>query len=226
MGLELYAKVESLLGFDNERKRLYEIYLNKLKLLGLSDILDIGCGSGAFMELAAKEGIESDGIDLSTEMVKMAKSRGLSCEVRDICGVEKKYEGAVALFDVLNYVPPKDVKRFLRCVRNTIEPGGFFLCDINTLYGFEEVAQGALWIEKGDEFVAVEAEFDKKRLDTKIVYFHKDPKGCYIKENDTITQYYHDINELKIEGFEIVDLDFVALFSQEPDKALITYKRV
>jgi SAM-dependent methyltransferase len=222
MGLDLYAKVEHLLGFFEQRRELYEIFLQKLEELGVNRVLDIGCGSGAFLELAKKRGFEVRGVDLSEEMVQRARAKGLDCRRVDICEMQGKYEAAVAVFDVLNYLPRP--RLFLECVKELLEEGGYFLADINTLRGFEEVAQGALWVDKGDEFAAVEAEFSDGKLKTDMIYFYK-ASGCFQKESGAIVQYYHDIEELKIEGLQIVDIDLISLFSDFADKALILYRK-
>ena len=222
MGLDLYAKVEHLLGFEEQRAELYEIFLQKLEELGVKRVLDIGCGSGSFMELAKKRGFVIEGVDLSAEMVKRARAKGLECHCRDICKMQGAYEAAVAVFDVLNYLP--EPKPFLECVKELLKEGGYFLADINTLRGFEEVAQGSLWIDEEDEFAAVDAEFEDGKLKTDIIYFYES-NGCFRKERGTIVQYYHDIEELKIEGLKIVDIDLISLFSDFADKALILYQK-
>jgi len=225
MGLELYGEIEALLGFEKERELLYKLFLEKLKSLGIKEILDLGCGSGRFMELAQDAGFSVEGVDLSQEMVKRAKQKGLKASCQDVCSLTKKYEAVVAIFDVINYIPLPKLQNFYRCIANVLKEGGYFLCDINTLYGFEEVAQGALWIDKEERFVAIEADFDGKELKTKMVSFLKS-KNCYQKQKDTITQYYHDIKELKFPFLELIDIDFVTLFGENPDKAILVYKEV
>ncbi len=222
MGLDLYAKVEPLLGFEEQKEELYGIFLNKLEELGVQKVLDIGCGSGRFMELAKSRGFAIEGVDLSQEMVVRAKAKGLECECVDICNISGVYEAAVAVFDVLNYL--QEPKPFLECVKNLLKPGGYFVADINTYRGFAEVAQGALWIDQGDQFVAVEGEFEDRHLKTDIIYFYI-KEGCYYKEQGSILQYYHEVDDLKIEGMEIVDIDLISLFGDFADKALITYKK-
>ena len=225
MGLELYAKVEPLLGFEEQKSYLYELFLQKLSALGVKKCLDVGCGSGLFMQQAQKRGIECIGIDLSKEMVKKARSLGLRAYRRDLCEIDEKFEAVTAIFDVINYLDKKSLQRFFGCVKRVLEPHGYFLCDMNTLYGFQEVAQGALIIDKEREFVAIDAEFEDNKLITKIDYFYQIDAKCYKKEQDTIIQYYHNIEELKGLGLELVDMDFVALYGDEVDKVIMTWKR-
>jgi 2-polyprenyl-3-methyl-5-hydroxy-6-metoxy-1,4-benzoquinol methylase/predicted O-methyltransferase YrrM len=48
-----------------------------------TDVLDIGCGRGEFLELAKKKGIKARGIDIEEDMISFCKSRGLDVELKD-----------------------------------------------------------------------------------------------------------------------------------------------
>lgn len=224
MGLDLYARIEPLLGFEEEKRHLYTIFLDKLEALGVHKVLDIGCGSGAFMELAKKRGFAIKGIDISCVMVERARAKGLEVECIDVCDVKEHFEAAVAIFDVINYMDSTTLARFFGCVREVLEDGGYFVCDMNTLYGFEEVAQGTLVVEREDACVAIEAEFVDMKLHTKILHFYEDG-GCYRKEKDSIIQFYHDVADLKRLGLGLVDIDLVSLFGEEADKALLVWQK-
>ena len=75
-GLDLYAKVEHLFDFEEVMQFLWGKYIEELKKLNVQKILDIGCGSGGFMEMAQKEEFEIVGIDISEQMVKNGKQKG------------------------------------------------------------------------------------------------------------------------------------------------------
>ena len=224
MGLELYGQIEPLLGFEEQRERLYDIFLEKLQFLGVQSFLDVGCGSGDFMQKAQRLGLECEGIDLSYQMIQRAKSKGLEAKCQNLCEVHKEYEAITAVFDVINYMDKKELKRFFECVKKALQQGGYFLCDINTLYGFEEIAPGAMIIDKEDTFVAIEAEYEEGRLVTDITaFFGQD--GCFSKKKDRIVQYYHEIEFLKRLGLTLVDIDFVSLYGDQVDKALLTFQK-
>lgn len=226
MGLELYAKVEPLLGFDEQKHYLHHLFVQKLTALGVKTCLDVGCGSGEFMALAAKQGIQCIGIDLSAAMVQRAKALGFEVYRSDLCDIDGVFDAVTAVFDVINYLDKESLRSFFACAKRVLRNGGYFLCDMNTLYGFEEVAQGALIVDRGSEFVAVDAEFGDNILRTKINYFIMQKDGCYKREEDEIIQYYHDIEYLKNLGLELEDLDFVSLYGDEVDKVIMTFKRV
>ncbi len=224
MGLELYGQIEPLLGFEKQKEQLYDIFLEKLRFLGVRSFLDVGCGSGTFMQKAKKLGLECEGIDLSLQMVERAKSKGLQANCQDICQVRKEYEAITAVFDVINYMDKKDLARFFGCIKKALKEGGYFLCDMNTLYGFEEVAPGAMIVDKEDIFVAIEAEYEEGELVTDITAFFAQ-NGCFTKKKDRIVQYYHEIDFLKSLGLRLVDIDFISLYSDEVDKALLTFQK-
>ncbi|SMC09371.1 class I SAM-dependent DNA methyltransferase [Nitratiruptor tergarcus] len=223
MGLDLYGKIEPLLGFEEEKQKLYEVFLDKLSELGIKNFLDIGCGSGAFMQLAKNAGFEPEGIDVSRVMVERAKKAGLQVYHGDICQLDRKYEAATAVFDVINYLDKEELAKFFVCVKNLLKKGGYFICDMNTLYGFEEIAQGSLIIDNDEQFVAIDAEFADNRLITKIYLFEK-RDSCYKKEAEEIVQYYHEMGFLKKLGLELIDIDFISLYGEEADKVLMTWK--
>lgn len=226
MGLELYAKIEPYLGFEEQKHLLYDIFLQKLKSLNIKTCLDVGCGSGEFLLMAKEQGLSCMGIDLSYEMIQRAKVLGVEVYNIDLCQITKKFDAVTAIFDVINYLKRNDLEKFFQCVYNVLNENGYFVCDMNTLYGFKEVAQGALILDKNEHFITIDAEFNDNKLTTMINYFFAKGKNCYQKEHDVIIQYYHDIELLKNFGLKLVDLDFIALYGEQADKVIMTWKRM
>ena len=50
---------------------------------GASDVLDLGCGRGEFLDLLRESGISGRGLDLNHEMVEVCRSRGLRVDEGD-----------------------------------------------------------------------------------------------------------------------------------------------
>jgi len=224
VGLELYAKIEPLIPFEDEIDKLYQAYIARLKKQKPASILDVGCGGGKFMLAAIDEGFKDiDGIDLSQEQIKAAKEAGLSAAAIDIKDVTKKYDAVVAVFDVLNYVYYDELKEFLKNIKRVLNPGGKFYADINTLYGFEEVAQGDLLLEGEDIYGSLQATYEDEKLTTNIRIFSKSGE-LYKKEEDTITQYYHSIEYIKkINPFKNLKVDNLVLYGKKADKFILTF---
>ncbi len=78
--LDLYAKIEPLIGFYDEYEILYSSYLQLLYPLGVKSVLDIGCGNGKLLKLLEENDFNSFGIDRSEEMIKRSLSLGVKAE--------------------------------------------------------------------------------------------------------------------------------------------------
>lgn len=78
-----------------------------LDLVTQGPVLDIGCGDGLVLSLLGKKGIESQGIDISSEAVRKCHERGLSAEVFDpskALPFDNNTFETVLLLDVLEHV--------------------------------------------------------------------------------------------------------------------------
>lgn len=220
-GLNLYSKIEQFLDFQAEVEELYDAFLKICEELHVRKVIDIGCGQGNFLLSLEAVEIEAFGTDLSSEQIKVCQEKKLNVSCIDISEVKESFDCATAIFDVLNYMDKQSLEKFVKDTYNLLEKGGYFIFDINTLYGFEEVAQGSLNINLEDKFIAIDAFFEDKKLTTNIVLFSQREGGIYIKEEDFITQYYHEKNAIKKlltkGGFEIKQI--INFHLHDDDKA-------
>jgi SAM-dependent methyltransferase len=222
--LDLYAKVESYIGFDEAYEELYQIYLQKLSNYKIETILDVGCGNGNLL-LHLQKSYKAHGIDISRQMVQIAKTKGVDARCIRLDEVSQKYDALLAVSDVLNYFDKDELKQFLKDVQIRLKDGGIFICDINTLFGFEEVTAGSLSIDKGELFIAIDSEFEDDILETKITLFEKEG-DCFIKEQADIRQYYHKIEEIEsFSSLKLLAVEEVALFSDISDKNILIFKK-
>lgn len=223
--LDLYGRLESMLPFEKEIFGLYNAFLDEIKEKGGKNILDVGCGSGKFAKLLSDNGYSVKAIDLSPVMIEEAKKNHPNSYVQDICDVKEKYQVITAVFDVLNYLDIKSLTRFLSCVANALEEDGYFIADINSLHGFEDVAQGSLVLEKGDSHGSIVSEFDGERLISDLRLFEKEG-GFYRGYKERIVQYYHDEEFFaNLKDLELLEYKKIALFSDEGDKELLVFKK-
>ncbi|KFL33314.1 MULTISPECIES: class I SAM-dependent methyltransferase [unclassified Sulfurospirillum] len=224
--LDLYAKIESLIGFDAQYETLYQTYLRLLKSLHVKRILDVGCGNGRFLVHLKDEQISACGIDRSVAMIERARALGVEASTKELDEWEEaSFECVVAIADVLNYIAPSEINAFLEAVARVLPQNGYFVCDVNTLYGFEGVAEGVMCQEKEDQFLCVDATFENHELVTKIVLFEKEGK-LYRKEEGVITQYFHPLSFFKkLKAFKLCSTKPVTLFGDEPDKTILILQK-
>ena len=223
--LDLYATIEPLIGFDAQYERLYARYLKELKSLHVKEILDIGCGNGTLLVHLKKEGFVAQGIERSPMMVERALAKGVNASLLELDAFEaESFDAILAVADVLNYIPEDELEHFFAQVHRVLKQGGSFLADINTLYGFEAIADGVMVKEEGDCFLSVDAHFEKPLLQTQITLFRKE-KEHYIKEQGSITQYFHPLNRFKkLKHFRLFKTYPMTLFSEhDADKTLLHF---
>lgn len=226
--LDLYAKVEDLLGVKEAAPALYAHYLLFLHTIECDTLLDVGCGSGDFL-IQMQQALQIPhvkGIDLSPHMVTQAREKGVDAEVIALCDMMGKYDVITAVFDMLNYLSPLQLASFLKCVYDHLNVGGFFICDINTLYGFENVAVGSFIVDDDERFVTVDSDFEEGEYSAEFTLFEKE-NGCYRKSQETIQQYYHNLEEIiKASGLNLVQSDEVELYELgESDKLFVVLRK-
>lgn len=216
--LDLYGSIEQYLDFKDEISSLYSQTLDLVLEKTPNKLIDIGCGQGGFCILAQDKGIQTLGVDLSSKQIKLAKQKDINVKCCDIKDIDEKFSCATAIFDVLNYIPKKELENFLQYTYDLLESSGYFIFDINTLFGFEEIAQGTLTIDLEDKFIAIDANFQEDTLYTDITLFRAS-NGLYNKERGTIEQHYHDkktfLKLFKKIGFKLIKIKDVYLHNDE-----------
>ena len=226
--LDLYAKVEDLLGVKEAAPDLYAHYLLALQGIEFDSLLDVGCGSGdsiagiqrAFPQASFR------GIDLSGEMVAHARKLGVEAEQVDLCDDPGRYGVIMAVFDMLNYLGSDALEHFGRCVREHLDEGGVFLCDTNTLHGFESVAVGSFIAEDGDRFVTIDSDFEAGEYRSVFNLFERESEMWH-RSTGEIRQFYHSPETLQAAlGMELVEQTPVCLYDEEvADKVFWVFQK-
>ncbi len=109
-------------------------------------ILEVACGTGSMCELLTEEGKDMSGVDLSADMIKIAKKKAarhrlpIRYEVGDAADFEmgETYDAAFSFFDSLNNIlDANHLQKAFKQIAKHIKPGGSFIFDVNTSYAFE-----------------------------------------------------------------------------------------
>lgn len=223
--LDLYAKAEHLLGIEEATEALYDLYRSELDEYKVKTLLDVGCGRGGFMRRMISDGVECKGVDLSSLMIEECKATGLDAECVDVSEVKGTYDAVVSIFDVLNFMDNKELTKFCDAVALKLNDNGVFIADINTRYGFSDVAEGTMISENEKEFLSVDAQFENDELHTKFTLFEKQDDNSFIKHQETIVQFFHKIKTFqKLTGLKLVEKQTFSLYDTE-DKTLLIFKK-
>ncbi len=228
--LDLYAKIEPYLDLEEATYSLHKEFMRFIMENSLDNILDIGCGRGYFLENLRVNGLNYLGIDNSLEQINVCNEKELKAENLGIKELNQKFDCAVAIFDVVNFVEKQKIEDFLKDVYTILNKDGYFLFDINTLFAFENIAQGSINIDLEDGFIAINSDFIDSKLITNFYLFEKQEDEKFVKNSGLIIQEYYKINYLekilKNAGFEIVEKRNLFLYSSsKSDKVMFICKK-
>jgi SAM-dependent methyltransferase len=223
--LDLYAKIEPMIGFYDEYEELYSSYLQIISSLHVENILDVGCGNGRFLKHLKEQNYKHLGIDKSKEMIKRANLLGVNAKVLDLNEIESKsFDCVVSIGDVINYIKDQDLDSFFVSIGRVLKDDGYFLCDINTKNGFE-VTDGIMVKDSEDKFLSIEANFENEILKTNITLFEKQNE-YFKKYSGEILQYFHHFSRFKnIPGFKLISKSLVGMFEYDDEKILMLFKK-
>lgn len=106
----------------------------------ITNILDLGCGTGTIAYEFAQRGYKVTGIDISTDMLDVAaqKSNGkvtYLCQDMTKLELNSCYDAFICMFDCLNYITNyNDLKKIFKSAAKYLKEDGIFIFDINTAY--------------------------------------------------------------------------------------------
>jgi len=91
-------------------------------------VLDVGAGTGLFVECCLRSGVRAVGLELSQEGVAEMAARGLPVVRADLWlpfPFRDDSFGSALAHHVLEHVPPETERAVLREIRRVLRPGGF-----------------------------------------------------------------------------------------------------
>ena len=109
---------------DEIRSRLVE-YLPLFE--GASDVLDVGCGRGEFLDLLREREIRARGVDVNAKMVEECRARGLDASAGDALTYLRVLEdgslGGLFAAQVVEHLQPDYLVRLLDVACRKLRPG-------------------------------------------------------------------------------------------------------
>lgn len=118
-----------------------EQFLSMLQSEGKHSLLEIGAGPGHFGAFFRDRGLNVVCTDLSPEMVRLCREKGLEAHVMDFLQLDfppASFDAVFAL-NCLLHVPSADLDRVLAAVHRLLRPNGLFYYGVYGGYSFEGV---------------------------------------------------------------------------------------
>lgn len=133
-----YSKYYDLLYKDKDYKTESHYVIQKIKEFApqSKQILELGCGSGSHAHYFCDAGFEVTGIERSTAMVALAKSKKIkefNPTIGDISSFKlpQQFEVAISIFHVISYLTEN--KSLINCFKTTynhLNTNGIFMFDV------------------------------------------------------------------------------------------------
>ncbi len=183
-------------------------------------ILDLGCGTGNVTIPLAEKGYQMTGLDLSSEMLSLAeqkaRAKGLPIQwlLQDMRKMElgaARFDLVISMTDSLNYLSGEnELSEVFRSVRQYLNPGGWFVFDLNSLYKISNVFGDNVFTLLEDDIAYIwENSYDpeKHTCTMDLTFFVREKDGRYRRFSEQHRETgYTDVEVKKIlnkAGFQV-----------------------
>jgi 2-polyprenyl-3-methyl-5-hydroxy-6-metoxy-1,4-benzoquinol methylase len=111
-----------------------------LKKYKVKSVLDLSCGTGSQVLWLAKQGYNVTGVDLSPNLLKIAKNkvRQEKTKVRLLAGDMRstlvgQFDAVITIFNAVGHVTKIGFEKTMRNINKNLQPGGIYIFDIFNL---------------------------------------------------------------------------------------------
>ena len=185
-------------------------YLELIGRLGVKPraICDCACGTGSMSVRFAERGLRVTGVDLSGDMLELARRKALAHGVQvmfvcqDMCALTlpRPVDALVCACDGVNYLLDDDrLKAFFTRARDALRPGGVLAFDIsspsklrdtlgNNFFGEDRGDIAYLWSNRFDEAA--------RTVTMDLTFFTQERDGCYRRFDELHVQKAHEPDHL------------------------------
>ncbi|WP_040056825.1 class I SAM-dependent DNA methyltransferase [Priestia filamentosa] len=162
MSYERFASIYDELMSDAPYDNWVEYTKNEISKAGLQSpkILDLGCGTGSMLLQFAKHDLYAVGVDLSDEMLMMAKQKLEKHSIKpelfqqDMSELDlgQMFNCIVIYCDSLNYLQDEErVRQTFKQAYSHLEEGGLLLFDVHSIFKIDELFIGQTFAYDGIE---------------------------------------------------------------------------
>lgn len=176
-----------------------------------SKVLDLACGEGTFALEIAQLGYNTVGIDMSKEMIEIARGNAkdkkevdvkfLQQDMREL-SLDETFGLATSWFDSMNYLLNRsDFRKTLGNVYDSLVGGGYFVFDINTIHALSvQWQEHDCYIQRDDSsvFEIHRTGYDKsERIARLTITFFINQEDGWKKNEEVHLEKGYELDEIK-----------------------------
>ena len=228
----IYDKLMADADYDGRTEylmQLFDKYGKKPTLL-----LDLACGTGEFSIRLKNNGIDVIGVDMSEDMLSIAREKAADadtdllflCQKAEELDLYGTVDGAICCMDSLNHITClRNFKKAIKKVSLFLEKGCLFIFDLNTPYEHKSVLGNNTFVfEEDDVYCVWQNSFNPKSMTTDICLdFFVEEGGLYERYSEEFSERAYTkeqvVEALKEVGLKVkaihADLKFSAPSSTE-----------
>lgn len=221
---------DKLIDQDYEKWADYIEEIFRRNNLKPSLVLDLGCGTGSITNILAKRGYDMIGIDLSCDMLNVARDKAVAqnSDVLYLCQDIREFElygtvdAVICTLDVINYITDTDdLKHVFGLVKNYLNYGGIFIFDINTEYKLKEILGNNTFINGEDGiFYSWENEYKDGISSQYLTFFSERDDGTYDRFDEVHVQRAYTVGQIRsmlLESGMSFEDEYKVLTFEKPD---------
>ena len=183
--------------------KLFEKYGKKPTLL-----LDLACGTGEFSFRLKEEGVDVIGVDMSEDMLSIAREKAMErnidllflCQKAEELDLYGTVDGAICCMDSLNHIT--DLRNFKKAIKKVslfLEKGCLFIFDLNTPYKHKSVLGNNTFVfEEEDVYCVWQNSYNPKNYTTDICLdFFVEEDGIYQRFSEEFSERAYNNDEVR-----------------------------
>jgi len=184
----------------------YDAYLDFIKGYVKGEGVDLCCGTGEMTIRLAKQKCKMIGMDLSQDMLNVARDKSrksfqniiyIQASLQEF-DLPHKVDFVTCVCDGFNYVNDSDLEKSINNISKKLKPNGYLIFDISSQYKLEKVLGNNTFCEDTNKATYIWSnKLENDKVNMQVSFFEKIKGDTYKRIDDNQTQFVHSLEAIK-----------------------------